>query len=50
MEMMLHHIVTMYLYLFGYMGNVKMGAVVSLLHDITDILISWTRVWSETRF
>jgi hypothetical protein len=49
MEMMFHHIVTMYLYVFGYMGNVRMGAVVSLLHDVTDVTITWTRVWAETR-
>lgn len=49
MEMMFHHIVTMYLFIFGYMANIRTGAVVSFLHDITDVTVSWTRVWAETR-
>lgn len=38
MEMMLHHIVTMFLYGFSYLVNMTLGgAVVMYLHDIADI-------------
>jgi hypothetical protein len=47
-EMMLHHMVTAYLYTFSYMSNTLVGAVVVFLHDSTDVLVSWTRIWAET--
>ena len=38
MEMMLHHIVTMFLYGFSYLVNTTLGgAVIMYLHDIADI-------------
>lgn len=49
-EMMFHHLVTVYLYTFSYMTNTLIGAVVALIHDATDIFVSWTRVWAESDF
>ena len=49
-EMMFHHIVTAYLFVFSYMTNTLIGAVVALLHDFADVFISWTRVWAETKY
>lgn len=49
-EMMFHHFITIYLYTFSYMSNCLIGAVVSLIHDITDIFVSWTRMWAETEY
>lgn len=46
--MMFHHLVTAYLFAFSYMTNTLIGAVVALIHDFPDILVSWTRVWAET--
>ncbi len=48
-EMMLHHIVTAYLFAFSYMTNTLIGAVVAFLHDCPDMFVSWTRVWAETK-
>jgi ceramide synthetase len=51
MEMMLHHIVTMFLYGFCFMLNITLaGAVVSYLHDIADIFTQYVRCWSETTY
>ena len=49
-EMMLHHIVTAYLFAFSYMTNTLIGAVVAFLHDFADVFISWTRIWAETEY
>ncbi|TNV79334.1 hypothetical protein FGO68_gene9422 [Halteria grandinella] len=48
-EMMFHHLVTAYLYTFSYMTNTLIGAVVSFLHDCTDVSVAWTRIWAETK-
>jgi hypothetical protein len=47
--MMFHHLVTFYLYAFSYMTNTMIGPVIAFIHDISDVLITWTRVWSETK-
>ena len=47
-EMMFHHLVTAYLFAFSYMTNTLIGAVVALIHDVSDVFVSWTRVWAET--
>lgn len=49
-EMMFHHLVTAYLYTFSYMTNTLIGAVVSFLHDCTDVSVAWTRIWAETKY
>lgn len=48
--MMLHHLVTMYLYSFSYVTNTLIGGVIAYLHDISDIFISLTRTVSETEY
>ena len=50
LEMLLHHLCTIYLYGFSYMTNCLIGAVVSLIHDLPDIPIAWTRAWSESEY
>lgn len=51
MEMMLHHIVTMFLYGFSYILNITLGgAVVMYLHDIADIFTQYVRCFCETTF
>lgn len=50
LEMMFHHLVTFYLYAFSYMTNTLIGPVVALIHDLSDILVNWTRIWSETDY
>lgn len=50
LEMMLHHLCTIYLYGFSYMTNCLIGAVVSLIHDIPDVAIAWTRAWAESEY
>ena len=49
-EMFLHHIITLYLFGFSYIFNQHIGAVVCFLHDVSDIFVSWTRVWGETKY
>jgi hypothetical protein len=48
--MMFHHLVTAYLFLFSHMTNTMIGAVVAYIHDITDILVSFTRVFAESDY
>jgi len=48
--MILHHLVTIYLYIFSYMYNGIGGAVIALIHDISDIFITWTRAWGESEW
>ena len=50
LEMLLHHLCTIYLYGFSYMTNQLIGGVVSLIHDLPDIPIAWTRAWSESEY
>ena len=49
-EMMFHHLVTAYLFAFSYMTNTLIGAVVALIHDASDVFVSWTRIWAETDY
>jgi hypothetical protein len=48
LEMMFHHLVTAYLFAFSHVTNTMIGAVVALVHDMTDIFVSFTRVFAET--
>lgn len=32
------------------MTNTMIGAVVAFLHDFTDIIISFTRIWAESDY
>lgn len=49
-EMGLHHIVTLFLFGGMYLLNVwETGAVIAFLHDIADIFVGLTKVFSETK-
>lgn len=51
MEMMLHHLVTLFLYGFSYLTNMTLpGAVIMYLHDIADIFTQYVRCFCETTF
>ena len=47
-EMILHHLVTIYLFIFSYIGNLLVGALVAFVHDISDIFVCWSRTFGET--
>ena len=32
------------------MGNYTVGAPVTFLHNWSDVAISWTRMWGETKY
>jgi len=49
-EMMLHHLVTMYLCGFSYLTNTLIGGIIAYLHDIADIFVSLTRAVSESEW
>ncbi len=49
-EMTLHHAVTVYLFGFSYMGNFVIGGPVTFLHNWSDVCISWSRMWGETKY
>lgn len=50
-EMGLHHIVAMYLYLGCYLFNGwEIGAVIALIHDIADVTTGAVKTSSETRY
>lgn len=49
-EMMFHHLVTFYLYGFSFLSNLVIGGVIAYLHDIGDIFVTFTRIWSETNY
>jgi hypothetical protein len=50
-EMVVHHIVTMALYLGYFMANMHcVGAFIAVLHDISDIFISIARVFQATAY
>ena len=49
-EMFLHHIVTLYLFGFSYIFNQHIGSVICFLHDVSDIFVSWTRIWGESNY
>lgn len=48
--MMLHHLVTFYLFAFSYLSNTIIGGVIAYVHDIGDIFVSLTRVTAETEY
>jgi TLC domain len=48
--MTLHHLVTVYLFVFSYMSNTMIGAPVAFLHNWADVIISWTRIWAESKY
>ena len=50
MEILCHHLVTIYLYTSSYMMNCAIGPVVSFLHDVSDIFVTSTRALSETKY
>jgi ceramide synthetase len=50
MDLVLHHIVTIFLYVFSYLTNEMVGPVIALLHDIGDIGVAWTRTWAESDY
>jgi hypothetical protein len=50
-EMVVHHIVTMVLYLGYFLANMHcIGTFVAVLHDISDIFISIARIFQATAF
>ena len=50
-EMGLHHIVTLNLYAGMYLFNIwETGCPIALLHDIADILVNFTKLFSETKY
>jgi len=49
-EMIVHHLVTLYLYGYSYMIHACGGGVIAVLHDIADIFISNARIWAETEY
>lgn len=48
--MMLIHMVTIYLYAFSYMTNTLIGALITFIHDLGDVCVSWTRAWAESEY
>jgi hypothetical protein len=51
LEMVLHHMVTVFLYGGCYLYNCwEIGAVIALIHDIADITTSMIKVMAETDF
>jgi len=49
-EMGLHHIVTMYLMIGSYMMNIlECGAVISFIHDATDLTGHFTKFFGQLR-
>lgn len=49
-EMMLHHLLTIYLYTFSYMTNTLIGAVVAFIHNMADVIIAFSRITAETEY
>ena len=49
-EMVLHHLVTLYLYGYSYLTHTIIGGVIAVLHDIADIFVTNTRIWSDSKF
>lgn len=50
LEMVLHHVVTFYLYAFSYMSNTLIGPIVALIHDFSDVFLHIARIFSETEY
>ncbi|TNV80831.1 hypothetical protein FGO68_gene8906 [Halteria grandinella] len=49
-EYTMHQIVTMYLLIFSYLGNLFIGAPVLLLHNASDLMVAATRIVSDSDF
>lgn len=49
-EMVVHHLVTFYLYGFSYLSNCFIGAVIAVLHDVADIFVCIARFWGESKW
>jgi hypothetical protein len=48
-EMGLHHFVTLFLCVGGYMLNIhELASQFNLMHDLADLPLMWTKIWSET--
>jgi very-long-chain ceramide synthase len=51
MEMMLHHVLTIFLFGFAYLTNMTLcAAAIAYLHDIADIFTQYVRCFCETTF
>lgn len=50
MEMLFHHLCTLYLYGFSYLTNTYIGGVIAIVHDISDILVTFTRIFAESEY
>ena len=50
-EMMLHHVLTLFLFGFGHLTNMILcAAVIAYLHDIADVFAQYVRCFCETTF
>ncbi|TNV78213.1 hypothetical protein FGO68_gene12611 [Halteria grandinella] len=49
-EMLFHHVVTVYLIGFSFLGSFFIGAPILLIHNASDTLISFTRSWNESKY
>ena len=49
-EMLLHHLVTVFLFSFSYLSNQMIGGPVTFLHNWADVTTSFTRIWSDTHY
>ena len=51
LEMTLHHLLTIILYVFSYMiGFLKIGSLIMFLHSWVDIWSPFTKIWVETHY
>lgn len=50
LEMLLHHVITVYLVVFGYATNIFIGAPVILVHNASDALICFVRTINESKY
>lgn len=48
--MLLHHIVTIYLFGFSHLTNTLVGGIVLIIHDSGDIFICLCRLLGETKY
>jgi hypothetical protein len=50
-EMGLHHFVTLFLCVGGYMLNIhELASQFNLMHDLADLPLMWTKIWCETKY
>lgn len=50
LEMFIHHLVTVYLVVFSYALNFFIGAPIILVHNSSDCLIAFVRVFNESKY